>query len=793
MAILRYGWVILFIFCIALSSEMGNTMIHDIPQGVVQGEKVNIEVLVDNPDAVYYDMYLFYRETGEDRYRSIPMTRSGYYFQAQVNTADITSNHVEYYIAFMDGAGNRGTLPEEMPDLNPMIFTVAPQQQEQESSNVDIVILGPEPGEIVSYTDLVVSASIFDESGDVDFTKTTLMVDGVNVTSLTQLSEGILTFTPQQIRQGAHNIEVNVYDASGSIIGKKEWSFVARDTYQPEMGNYNKGSIYLENRYRDLQLGNENRFSGDGTVFGAYDNIDYRARLLLSTDEASDRQPVNRYSARMRYRFSDYNNVYLNGGDFTPYYNPLVFDGTKRVRGVQAGLAYSFFTFDYMFGQLYRGVEGQQEIITSTTTQLVDTLRANGTYAQNVWTVRPGFRFGNNVFWNLNLVNSKEKKNSITYGGKVNEALIVGSDISMNFDRNRINIEASYQASVKNVNAGLAPVTWDDLVNYDNSLKDNSGAKQAFDLLESSNFLSITEGLVVYPSQAFDFETRLNYYKNSFNFRLYKTDREFASPGNPFLLKDVSGFYIGDRVRLLTNKMILRLYLRKDQYNKSEEDLAVSSTVFGAEAVYFPDPKLPSIAVGYANQSRSNDFTSTDSTNVGYSEDNTTNKFHVTLSYNLLLGTVNNNLSLSFNGNNRDDQVTDRFNSAQTYIGGGVTSRFPIPLSSKITYYQYDSDIGTANKITSTTTYLGLQLNYKIVNLMAADELQPFVRFGLQNTDMTAYNSDRTSYVGGFLYRNPVYGIMTFEYSYYSFNLPATNILGDYTNTIIRATYGYNF
>ena len=40
MAILRYGWVILFIFCIALSSEMGNTMIHDIPQGVVQGEKV---------------------------------------------------------------------------------------------------------------------------------------------------------------------------------------------------------------------------------------------------------------------------------------------------------------------------------------------------------------------------------------------------------------------------------------------------------------------------------------------------------------------------------------------------------------------------------------------------------------------------------------------------------------------------------------------------------------------------------------------------------------------------------
>jgi hypothetical protein len=795
MAYLKCSILLFLAFGFLRSSDMGALFIHDVPQGVIQGEQANIEVLIDDPEAVYYDMYLFYRGLGEDRYISVPMSRSGYYFQAQINTADIKANQVEYYIAYMDGAGKQGSLPAEMPALNPMMFAVAPQQSQQESNDIEIVILGPEPGEIVSYSDLIVSASIFDDKGEADFSKTKLLVDGVNVTTLSQISDGILTFTPRQIRQGAHNIELNIYNASGNIIGKKEWSFIARDSFQPSQGNYNRGSIYLENRYRDLQFDSNNRFSGDGVLFGGYENLDYRARLLLSTDEAPDRQPVNRYSGRLRYRFSEYNNVYLRGGDFTPYYNPLVFDGTKRVRGIQTGLAYSVFTFDYMYGQLYRGIDGKQEILTGST-GLADTLTVGGTYAQNLWAIRPGLRFGNKVFWNLNLVNAKEKKNSITYGEKVNESLIVGTDISMSFDRNRINVDASYQSSVKNVNAGLTPVTWDDLVRYDNSLEGNSSAKQAFDLLESTKLLSLTEGLVVMPSQAYNLETRLNYYKNSLQFRLYGTDREFASPGNPFLLKDISGFYIGDRIRLLTNKLIVKLYLRNDTYNKSDEELAVSSSVLGTDIVYFPAANLPSIAFGYANLRRTNDFSIADTTARGvFIEDNTTNKFHITLGYNLLLGSVNNNLSLSFNGNSRDDQITDRFNSNQQYFGAGITSRYAIPLISKITFYQYESVIGTAIKSTSTTQHLGLQLNYKILNLTTADELQPFVRLGLQNIDITGgYQSDRTNYVGGFLYRNPVYGILTFEYSYYSFKLPAeTSVLGDYTNTIVRATYGYNF
>ena len=104
------------------------------------------------------------------------------------------------------------------------------------------------------------------------------------------------------------------------------------------------------------------------------------------------------------YKFSERNNIYVKGGDFTPYYNPLAFQN-KRVRGVDAGLAYGFFTFDFVYGQLYRGVEGTfatSEINTFTQdpanpgvpvdTTIIDTIQGLGKYEENIMAFRPGFR-----------------------------------------------------------------------------------------------------------------------------------------------------------------------------------------------------------------------------------------------------------------------------------------------------------------------------------------------------------------------------------------------------------------
>jgi hypothetical protein len=78
---------------------------------------------------------------------------------------------------------------------------------------------------------------------------------------------------------------------------------------------------------------------------------------------------VNRYSLGLRYNLSDYNNLYLRGGDFTPIHNPLTFYN-KRVRGVQAGLQLGFFLFDFVYGQTYRGINGAIRQDTSATTTL---------------------------------------------------------------------------------------------------------------------------------------------------------------------------------------------------------------------------------------------------------------------------------------------------------------------------------------------------------------------------------------------------------------------------------------
>ncbi len=46
--------------------------------------------------------------------------------------------------------------------------------------------------------------------------------------------------------------------------------------------------------------------------------------MALNPDEDDIRQPVNRYSGTVRYNFSEDDNIFLNGGDFNPYFNPIV-------------------------------------------------------------------------------------------------------------------------------------------------------------------------------------------------------------------------------------------------------------------------------------------------------------------------------------------------------------------------------------------------------------------------------------------------------------------------------------
>ncbi len=781
---------------------------HMTPQGVIRGENVTLEVMLTNTDTRIYDMYLFYRQLGASDYKYLSMEREGYIYTASINTNEISTGQIEYYFGYEGELGQVGSMPEIAPESNPYLLSVAPNQSTAQNTGVELLVLSPEPDEVVAYTELVVAASVLGGETVSDLANFSLLIDGTDVTNLAEFTDGIITFSPKQIRGGYHNIELMVYDAANTLLSKQEWSFRAAGGSQtPETsGSYYRGSVFLENRYINIGQNSQNFFRGGAMVNGSINAFEYRGRLVYSSEEADNRQPVNRYAAQLVYNFSERNNIYLNGGDFMPYYNQLAFMN-KRVRGIQTGLAFGFFTFDFLYGQTNRGVEGSfrfQEFNIfdpanpgTVIGTAVDTILNAGTYEQSILGFRPGFRFGESVHWNLNLLSAQEDKNSIKYGGNLRESMVMGTDLNMNFDNRRILVDASFQASINNNDASLPEVSFDDLVKIDSSLADDDAVRSYWNFLEGLGMISMTPGLNPYPSLGMRVETVLRYFDNNLSIRYTNIERNFSSPGNPYLLKDISGIYISDNFRLIENQLFTNVFFRSYSTNRSQTAQKTSNTEFGITISYFPRENLPSFTLGYTSTNRANDVTMADTALFAqpefYMEDNKTQNFNIATSYNFNLNMIKNTVSLNFSTYMRDEALEIRKENQSDFniIGIGLLSKFQFPLTTRLNYSQSESAFGDQNKNTTTINRFFVGFEYLIRGLSPGDSFKPFVNFTLQNIDFTNVpQAKRNNFTFGLQYRNPVAGVFSVRYDLITFG---GDVAPDYSDSVLNAKYQYNF
>jgi len=782
---------IVLLSCLTFANNPDFSFYHDIPTNVIKGESARFELMLNNLNSYatdYRDVQVLYREIGTDRFKAISMKEEGLSYFANLNTKNINTGQIEYYFALRDRYGNISTLPKEMPQINPYTMNVIPQQEQVQSANFEVVILSPELNETVPDNEIVIAASVLGGETEIDFDQSRLFIDGVNVSALAEFDNGIVTFAPDNIREGRHNVEFQLYNTDGDLVQNKEWAFrAAKSGMNIEKVNY-RGSFFLDNRNQTISENSDNFFTGGAYFTGNYSNLDFYTRLIVSSEESAEIQPVNRYTAELRYHFSPRNNIYLKGGDFTPYYNPLVFQD-RRVRGIQTGLEFGFFTFDFLYGQTNRDVEGFQSFNAATN----DTLTSNGIYSESIIAYRPGFRFGENVQWNLNLVNAKEDAESIEFGGNVKESVVFGTDLNMNFDKRRITFEGSFQASIQNSDAGGPELEWDDLVKIDSSLADNSGAESAFKFIKNSGFLSATAGLNPLPSLAMQFDLYLRYFRNNFKFTYLKIDRDFASAGNPYLLKDISGIYLFDNVRLFENQVFLNLFFKSYKNNLTDDKYSTDNSEVGATVSYFPAGNYPSLTLGYTSYSRSNGVTKDDTTANPYLyiEDNSTQQINFSSSYNLYLSKIKNTLLLNVTNYVRDDIGNSLSNSNFNSFTVGVRSAFDFPLTTKLSFTQSSSEVGDTLSTTDISRY-NLNLEYKFFNLIDVDILKPFFNLSFQTLDYGSTGStDRNNMAGGLVYQSSTYGVFSLKYYQISYK----NIFTDKTidDTIFNVRYEYLF
>jgi len=759
----------------------GSPMIfHTELQPVVAGHSADIAFNISSFDGDVYEARLFYRSRGASDYRSTPMRQEGLSLTTKIDTKKLTPGHIEYYLAMQAYDGRVFYYPAVDPQNNPLSFEViAGAEEPVNQALAEIIVLSPEPESVVPQDEMLIAVSVPDENLDIDPARTRLLIDGVNVSQLVN-NEGILyMLTPKKMAVGHHNLEFKIFNSSGNLLGKKEWSFRVSSSGNSGAAFTSRTNFYLDNRFQNISKQQDNFLRAGLNFDGAYKDLDIGLRLQYNNNPGYSSQNATRYSALMAYNFTPRTRVYVKGGDFSGNYDPLTF-WNRRVLGVSTGLKSAWFDLDVSLGTTANAVEGSATQDSSG----AEVVSRYGTYKETFIAIRPVFNFGRYVSWGLNLVNGKEDPGSIKYGANPRESLVMGSTLNINLDNNRVRIKSSVQASIRNTNA-RGKVEFDTLAKQ---FDIPSGVKPYVDLLESTGFLTLSQGLAPIPSLALQAEAYFSYFDQLLKVAYKSIDANYTTAGNPYLLRGVRGLYVSDNIRLLDNQIFMNLYFNAYTDNLSQEGAETDNKDFGASISYFPLTNLPGVTLTFGNQSRINNA---DPNNEAlYREDNSTQRYGLSSSYKFNTASVKNTVTVSFNNFTRDDRAIATNQSSFNVFSLGLRNQFDAPFATRLGFSQTNSTFGSG--ATASTTEIarydgGVEYLYK--NSSGNMSLKPFANVMLQQIKGSqSYN--RLNYSAGAYLRTEKFGALSLRWDYMDYS----DLAGvDWKDTIVNVRYDVTF
>ncbi len=762
---------------------MAAAVFHDVPPPVLQGEILHLELNKTDARQPVYEAMLFFRMQGEHNFRSSRLKDEGAVLSVDVPTAKLYAGNLEYYFAYQDASGGVHYLPGNDAETHPFSVKILPASQKniQSQSSVQVLLLSPDPGSVVEPDELVIAFSIPLKVEHPEKLQYKLYISGVDVSRLLQREDHLISFTPKSIRGGLHNVEFKVFDSIGNLLGQSAFSFRVASKPSSGKGFNSRTALFVDERYQNIANSAKNYYRAGLRFNASYQKVDFGGRVLVSSEEAADRQPVNHYQGYFVFNFNANNNIYIKGGDFTNNFDPFSFWG-KRVRGVDAGFHTTYFNFDYSYGQSYRAVEGAA---------VADTVTRYGTYKQVFVGFHPMFKFGSHFNWGLDLVNAKDDPASIKYGSNPKEALVLGSTFGLNLHNKRILLQGSIQASIKNEDAE-GKIEFDSLADrYGLSGTERNLAERYIGILEKTGFLTLTQGLVPIPSLAWQVQTRLRYFNHLLR-AIYKyVDTEFSTPGNPYLLKDVAGLFVDDNIRLLNNQVFMNLYFKSYNDNLSQKEAKTKNTEFGGSISYYPFRALPNVTLSYGSQARLNNI---DTTSILHAEDSKTQRVGLSSSYNFNAGAVKNVISFSANKFLRDDAVYQQNQSQYLVLTLGLRNRFSFPLTLHWSYSKSNNNLGeNESEQTTNISKFNFGLDYRIRKALLGGDIKPYARVTYQaitNSGSANTNGDfkRMNYSAGFYIRGSRIGDFLIRYDYINF--------GDYRewkDSILSVRYDLNF
>ncbi len=535
-----------------------------------------------------------------------------------------------------------------------------------------------------------------------------------------------------QLSPGRHTLKVGLFNTKGQLYTASELVFYIRrpgtetllSSAMPERKFEYDANVQVESRHEDVSS-TGTWYNRAGAQFtGRTDIWKFTGNLFVTSDEKSDRQPQNRYFIGVETPW-----IEAGYGDHYPTFPELVLNG-KRVRGLQTTARYGILGLDLSMGEITRGVEGSliksfsadsfsvefKRDSTSAFGQINPTTWGKynfGTFARKLFAVRPSI--GNRQTWEVGFswLSSGDDMNSIKYGIKPQENILVGTDFMARFDNSRI--ELTGQAAMTAYNSDISSGNFTDA--YIDSVygTGTEGIKKVRDYLK--NVITVNDNLrplslKELSTLAYQVGLGLEYFNNAFHATYLFRGSDYTSFGQSFLQTDIRGIQLTDRARLLDNQMFLTVGFERLEDNTAGTKAA--TTVFSnvnVATTWFPRRDLPTVTVGFSRYSNDNSLATSGPDSLSAITDATL-RFYVQSSYDFVLGahhTATFNLSTS----KRTDETVRKYDLANVTGEVGLTTQYAIPLQTILTVAVYLNTIPSG-----VTRGQSVDLNYTALSLM---------------------------------------------------------------------------
>ncbi len=676
-----------------------------VPAEVRAGQPVHVTATLSRTDGVDHAV-IVYRAFGESEYRRADMDIRGTSATATLPASVAVVPSLEYYIVFVLTNGTYETYP--LSDSRDP-FSIPPQRtmriavQSGVGIESQVIFLSPDVDLPLSPDDVVISFSLLRADSVVDRPATKVFLDGADITPKVVLSGDVGVVSPDNVglslTPGPHHVQVGLYTFSGNLYRTASLTFEVSGMNfaavpQPGKISYS-ASVALESRREEVDTVGTWYNRGSIRLGAKYGDWRFVANTFLTSDEKSDRQPQDRFFVGVESRWGK-----AGYGDLTPSFPDLILSG-KRVRGLHASLTLGVFNLDVSEGQITRGIEGQ--LITTLPDSLLSSAQAAdpsaayaqispglwgkynfGTYQRNLFAIRPSFGSGETWQVGFTWMKSTDDTESIATGSHPQENLVLGTDMVVRLDKRRIELSAQGAFSAYNSDISSGNIS-DERIGqlFPN---DSANVRQVRDIL--SRFIIVNEylrplSLKRLSTAAGDVALQLRYFDNVFRLSYLYRGSDYTSFGQSFIRKDVQGYNVNDRVRLVDNALLVTAGFEQLQDNTSHTKPAttVYSTLTTAVS-YSPNSSLPSFTVGYNRYDNSNGLNTLGPDSLNAISD-VTNRIFLSTSYDFQF-VADHRISMNVSSSDRTDATTRALSVNAATVGLSLDTRYRVPLTTTV-------------------------------------------------------------------------------------------------------------